>query len=324
MSDKNIIDVNTLGSLAHHGIKRVVVAIGVFDGLHRGHQRLLDQLLEMSRKHDATPVALTFYPHPRTVLRPDSSPAALIPSKEKVAQLHNYGIQAVVTIPFTSAFAALEPEEFIDQSLKSDRIELCGICVGKEWRFGAKGKGDTELLHEYSRQGHFDFVAVEELMDGCDKVSSTTIRRAISGGSLEHAEDMLGHPYSLFGTVEVGRRVAGEKLSHPTANLKIGTGIIPPNGVYAGVAVHNGVSYQAAIAIGVSPTFKHDFKEERRVEVHLLDYDGDLYGEDIEVILVKYIREERTFKNAQELKKQIESDITEIKKILEQKYPTLK
>jgi len=316
MPDNKYIDVNSLESLAAFGIKRAVIAIGVFDGIHLGHQRLLDSLLRMSKKHNATPVALTFFPHPREVLRPHSPPAQLIPQCEKIRILHEFGIKAVVTIPFTAAFAAMPPNEFIEKALKSRSVELSGICVGKEWRFGAQGSGNTNLLHAYSDKGHFDFEAVNELTTGGGKISSTSIRLAISGGSLDSAEEMLGRPYSLFGTVEAGRQVASDKLNHPTANLRIEAGIIPPNGVYAGFAVHNGRRYKSAIAIGTSPTFKHEFEGERRVEVHILDYDKNIYNEQVEVVLVKYIREERFFPDASELKTQIEHDVDAVRSIL--------
>lgn len=316
MSSTNYIDVHSIGTLAEFGIKKIVAAIGVFDGVHLGHQKLLDRLLKMSNRVDAIPVALTFYPHPREVLKPNHSPEQLIPQHAKVKLLHKHGIKAVVTIPFTTDFASMGPEEFIKTVLNSNLVELCGICVGREWRFGAKGAGNTKLLERFSKNGHFEFEAVRELSTSEGKISSTAIRRAISGGSLKQARAMLGRPYSLFATVKAGRQIASSKLNHPTANLQIETGIIPPNGVYAGYLLHNEKRYDAAIAIGVSPTFKHEFKEERRVEVHILDYKQNIYDEQVEVVMIKHIREERFFSNATELKNQIELDITEIRETL--------
>ena len=316
MQKNNYIDVNSLGSLAGFGIKRAVIAIGVFDGVHRGHQHLLVRLIEMSKRQNATPVVLTFFPHPREVLNPHDSPMQLIPQQEKIKLLHKHGIEAVITIPFTTDFASIPPEEFIEKVLKSPLVELCGICVGKEWKFGAKGSGNTQMLQSYSEKGHFEFDAVGELSAPGGKVSSTTIRQAISTGSLEQAKEMLGRSYSLFATVEVGRHVATDKLNHPTANLLIKSGIIPPDGVYAGYMIHNGKRHQSAIAIGLSPTFKSEYKEERRVEAHVLDYNENLYGEDVEVIIIKHIRDERLFPDAVELKKQIALDVTNVRSIL--------
>ena len=319
MEKKSYIEVNSISSLYDFGIKRIVIAIGIFDGVHIGHQHLLNHLLKMSKKHNATPIALTFYPHPREVLRPDAPHAQLVPQNEKIKLLHQYGVEGTVTIPFTKEFSIMRPKEFIEKILNSHQVRLCGICVGREWRFGANGSGDISLLKDYSEKGHFDFTAVEELLSGSEKVSSTSIRRAIASGSLEFAEKMLGRPYSLFGNVEEGRKIASSVLGHPTANLNINSGIIPPNGLYAGYVVYNNKKYDAAIVIGTSPTFKHQFGEQRRVEVHLLDFSASLYEMNVEIIFKKYIREERVFSSADELKTQIKNDIEIIKAELRNK-----
>jgi len=307
-------DMTSLDALAGHGIRKTVLAIGVFDGVHRGHQRILSSLLDLASQEDATPVVLTFFPHPRQILQPDAPPALLLPPEKKVALLHRYGVQAVVTIPFTSDFATMPPEEFLEDCLFSSRVALRGICVGKEWRFGAEGKGGFELLSEYARRGHFKFEAIDELRDGENFVSSTEIRRAISAGLLEKAEEMLGRPYSLCGTVEGGNHIAGPELSCPTANLHIRYGVMPPNGVYAGRVSVDGKDWPAVAAIGIAPTLGQALKQ-ARVEVHIID----IYGRGIEIELLRRIREERCFPSLEELKKQIQEDIRQALAALEDK-----
>jgi riboflavin kinase/FMN adenylyltransferase len=306
------VNVSSLDALAGHGINRVCLAIGVFDGVHCGHQLLLRRLLAMSKAHHAVPVAMTFFPHPRQVLQPQNAPSLLLPPEQKVILLHEFGMHGVVTVPFSREFAALPPEEFISDCLNSPRVEICGICVGEQWRFGAGGKGGSGLLRQFAFDGHFEFDAVAELAIDGNIVSSTNIRRAISSGLLEHAKVMLGRPYSLFGKVEKGFHLAGAELAHPTANIRMEYGILPPDGVYAAKAVIGGVKLAAAVNIGISPTY-HRQDSARRVEVHILDFNRDLYGLPLEVELILYLREERCFSDTAGLKAQIELDVTAIK-----------
>lgn len=315
-SNGKFINVTSLGALASHGINRVAIAIGVFDGVHRGHQALLDELRQMSEKENATPVALTFFPHPREVIGQGHPPRLLIPPFLKVELLHYYGMQAVVTFPFTRDFAALEPDAFIKDCLLAPGIELCGICVGSKWRFGANGAGTVETLEAFADKGHFKFSAVDEIYLNGEEISSTVIRQAIASGLLDKAREMLGRPYTLCGTVEEGHHVAGSELEHPTANLKMKYGVFPPSGVYAGKVILQNKPYQAAINIGISPTYNRPEDRHKRMEVHLLDYKGLLYGQDLRVELHEYLREERSFPSVQALKVQIVADIDRIRQLV--------
>ncbi len=313
-TERKIIDVITVSSLAGFGIRRVVLAIGVFDGVHLGHQLLLNRLIEMGRELDATPCALTFFPHPRQVLAPDKAPPLLLPPEQKSRLLHEYGMQAVVTLLFTREFAAQSPEEFIDNCLKSDSVEVAGIAVGANWRFGRGGSGTVTELGHIAKERKLRLAAVEELVVDDQVVSSTAIRRAVAGGLLDKAAALLGRSYSLFGDVTHGYQVATRELSHPTANLDIRYGILPPNGVYAGLVCLDGREYCAAVNIGECPTYNR-VGAEVRVEVHVLDFNGDLYGRQIELVLVQYLREERTFPDSQALKLQIVEDIAQIRRL---------
>lgn len=309
-----MVNVTNLDALYEHGIRRAVIAIGVFDGVHLGHQKLIGELLEMGKAHDAVPVALTFHPHPRSVLKlPHPPPPLLFPREKKVALLGRYGVRAVVTIPFTLDFAALEPGEFIRDTLIAGRVELKGICVGREWRFGYQGRGTVGDLEGFAAAGHFDFRAVEELTLEGQPVSSTAIRRAIAAGRLEEAAAMLGRPYSISGVVGHGFHVATERLDCPTANILFESGVLPPFGVYAVSARVDGRDIPGAANIGYSPTFKYQSIPAPRIEAHLFDFSDNLYGRELELELLKYIREERDFSSPEALKAQIDNDIKQIR-----------
>jgi len=318
---KPIIEVTSLDALAGHGITRVVIAAGVFDGVHLGHQLLLREMFQLSRQKNAAPVAFTFFPHPRSVLYPEKAPALLYPQYKKLALLASYGVEAVVTVPFTRQFAALSPDDFIKDTLFSSRVELCGICVGSNWHFGAKGKGSAHNLEEFAQKGHFAFQSVDELHMNGLPVSSTSIRRALAAGRLQEAATMLGRRYSLSGLVKSGHHIAGSRLSCPTANLAPHDGVLPPCGVYAARALLRGEFFPAAVNIGLSPTFEYNDVKTPRVEVHLLDFNGDLYGCQLEIEFMSYLREERSFPSPETLKKQIELDIASIRNIFQNNQP---
>jgi riboflavin kinase/FMN adenylyltransferase len=310
------IEVNDLNALGRHGLRRVAAAVGVFDGVHRGHLHLLAELMTMARDVHAEPVALTFHPHPREILHPREPIMLLVSREKKLALLHAAGIRAVVTLPFTRAFAALPPEEFLQSCLSAPQVTLSGLCVGSRWRFGADGAGDAATVDTYARCGHFAFRAVPELMLDDRVVSSTAIRRAVTGGLLEDAAAMLGRPYGIEGIVESGQQIAGSVLNCPTANIDVHHGIVPPAGVYAGYAVLGGKRQPAAIAIGAAPTFHHHLTDRPIIEVHILDFSGNLYGKSLEIEFVRYLREERCFATPEMLRAQIARDLAAIRQIL--------
>lgn len=313
-AENKIVDVIAVSSLAGFGIRRAALAIGVFDGVHLGHQLLLERLCEMADELDATPCALTFFPHPRQVLTPEKAPPFLLAPEQKLRLLHRFGMKAVVTLPFTRDFALQGPEDFIANCLRSDSVEIAGIAVGANWRFGRGGSGTTADLERIAQANYFSLAAVPELLIDGEIVSSTAIRRAVAGGLLDKAARLLGRNYSLCGNVEHGYQVASRELSHPTANLNIQYGVLPPNGVYAGLVHLDGRTFDAAVNIGECPTYNRA-GDGVRVEVHLLDFNGDLYGARIELELLQYLREERTFSNSNALKQQIVEDVRLIRKL---------
>ena len=313
-ADKQL-NVSSLGELVENDIRRVSIAIGVFDGVHCGHQVLLKELVEMAEKTNSTPVAMTFYPHPRAILNPQNPPPLLIPPAKRISLLHDYGMQAVVTLSFSKSFAEQSPENFIKSCLHSPDIKISGLCVGRDWRFGAKGIGKVNLLEKMAKKDDFDFAAVKEFIRNGDVVSSTSIRRAIASGKLSDAAEMLGRHYSLTGIVERGHHDATRDLNHPTANLNIQYGVLPPCGVYAAKAFVNGKTRVAAVNIGVSPTYNRPGEKKTRLEAHFVDFSEDIYGQTVEVELLEYLREERCFFSPVELKKQIEIDLKKIQTI---------
>ena len=312
-------DFSHIQELTRCGIRRAAVAIGVFDGVHRGHQKLLTELLSIASELNADPVVMTFFPHPRSVLS-ENPPNLLYPPEEKLRLLHNSGVKAVVTVNFTRQFSQLTPDQFLEQSVFAGTVPVPAICVGKHWRFGAGAAGNAEYLERIAAEKHFLFRAVDELcMEDGQTVSSTAIREAVSAGNLDRAEQMLGRRYTLSGIIGSGYHNASEKLHTPTANLQIKYGILPPCGVYAATAyLSEQEHFAAAVNIGTAPTFREEYGQiAPRVEVHLLDgFQGNLYGRKMQLELAGFVRKEIRFPDIPSLKKQISCDIEKIKQIL--------
>ncbi len=306
----------SLEALANHGLNRISLAIGVFDGVHIGHQLLLDRLKTMADQHNAAPVVLTFFPHPRKILFPDEPLSLLVSNQKKIELIASMNIKAVVTLPFSKEFSELSADEFLDDCLFSPGIEITAICVGSKWRFGRGGEGNADTIHQYADKHGFEFDPVDEFFLDGQTVSSTVIRRAISGGGLDAAAKMLGRNYSLSGVVTHGAFDGTSVLDCPTANISISDGITPPKGVYAGQAKLDNKEYPAAISVGTSPTFSDKSRSESDVEIHILNFSGNLYGKKLEVEFLQYIREERCYSSPEELKKQIEKDISIIRNIV--------
>lgn len=292
----------------------LVLGIGVFDGVHLGHQKIIQQLKVMAEKNNAKAVAVTFLPHPRAVLCPDDPPALLISPMERIRRLKKSGADGIGIINFQPCFATLEPEEFLAQLCVMD-FELKGICVGSKWRFGRFGRGDKDLLEKFAQSRNIDFCPVEEVEVEQTLVSSSLLRKLTAKGNLDSVKELTGFFPSLTGRVVHGYKDATNKLSAPTANLILSYGVIPPDGVYAGRCFVDGKELPCVLNIGFSPTFKRD-GQARRIEVHLIGTSCDLYDKDLSVELVKFLRPEIQFNSVDELKKQIFQDISNAKEVL--------
>lgn len=297
------------------GSHPAVVGIGVFDGVHLGHRKIISSLSEMGRRLGASPVALTFFPHPREVLCPNAPPRLLLPPEERIKKLLAAGAVGVGVVNFTPETAETPPEDFLVQLLVACP-HIRGVCVGAHWRFGRCGAGDAAFLERRLAELGIAFEAVPELHMNGRIVSSSAIRSAISEGDLANASAMLGVPPSLFGEVEHGFGEAGPKLNAPTANLRTDFGVLPPDGVYAAWTVTGGSRFPALVNVGVSPTFRKTGGQ-RRVEAHVIDFHGDLYGHRLALELVKKLRDERTFPSPEALEHQIRCDREQALRILE-------
>ena len=286
----------------------VVIGFGVFDGVHPGHRLIMSNVSEMAASCGAVPAAVTFVPHPRAVLPGMEAPELIISVEERLKQLRLAGARITGIIPFTPAFAALEPESCLQKLREHPGFILKGICIGEDWRFGSRGKGDAVMLAEYCREHGLLFRAVERLTYQGENISSSAIRLLAGQGELKKAAALLGRKLSLTGTVVRGFRIAGKELAAPTANLQLDHGVIVPDGVYAGSARISGKNFPAVLNIGVAPTYQVG---ERRIEVHLLNFSGDLYDRKLEVKLLEYLRQEQKFPSPAALKEQITRDIAQ-------------
>jgi len=282
------------------------LAIGVFDGVHLGHQAVISTSARHASKVGGTAVVVTFDPHPVKVLRPNHAPHLLTATQHKIALIRDLGVAHLLVLHFDHAFAATSPEDFVNQLVENSR-PLREICVGHEWSFGKGRAGNLELLKKLGATHGFNVIGVEAVKVNGEVVSSTAIRQAIEAGNLVKATQMLGREYTILGTVVRGEQL-GRKLGFPTANLSAHSEQFPPNGVYVIEARLAGTLYRGVANLGFRPTVAGE-KSERLLELHLFDLDREIYGEEIEVRFVRYLRPEKKFANVEELKAQIAADV---------------
>ncbi|MBA3543174.1 MAG: bifunctional riboflavin kinase/FAD synthetase [Chthoniobacterales bacterium] len=291
----------------------VFLAIGVFDGVHRGHQAVISTAARHAGEAGGAAVVVTFDPHPAKILRPQESPRLLTATQHKIALIRALGVSHLLVLTFDRSFASTAPEDFVQQLVGAAK-PLREICVGQEWSFGKNRAGNLALLKELGAELDFNVVGVEPVASDGQVVSSTAIRKAVEAGDFATATRMLGRDYTILGTVEEGKHL-GRSLGFPTANLSAHSEQFPPNGVYAAEGLLKGEKVRGVINLGVRPTI--DAETPRRVlEFHLFDFDRELYGEDIEVRFVRYLRPERKFENLAALREQIERDASEARQIL--------
>jgi riboflavin kinase/FMN adenylyltransferase len=290
----------------------IFLAIGVFDGVHRGHQAVISTSAHHAQLENGTPVVVTFDPHPMKVLRPDDAPHLLTATQHKIALIRDLGVRHLLIIRFDKAFAATPPEEFIGQLVRYSN-PLREICVGHEWSFGKDRRGNLDLLKKLGAQFDFDVVGVSAVKMNDTVVSSTAIRNAIEKGNFPMAAAMLGREYTILGTVQGGDKL-GKKLGYPTANLSAHNEQFPPNGVYFAEAWIQGVLYHGVVNLGYRPTVSSG-KSERVLEIYLLGFDRDIYGDEVEMRFVRYLRPERKFDSLEALVRQIERDVQQAREL---------
>jgi riboflavin kinase/FMN adenylyltransferase len=288
------------------------LAIGVFDGVHLGHQAVISTSARHAKDADGTPVVVTFDPHPAKVLRPQDAPHLLTATQHKIALIRDRGVAHLLVLHFDRQFAATAPEEFVRQLVTNSR-PLREICVGHEWSFGKERSGNLALLKQLGTTHDFDVVGVQAVTVNGEVVSSTAIRRAVADGDLIKATQMLGHEYTILGTVKAGQKL-GRKLGFPTANLSTHSEQFPPNGVYIAEARLGGNLYRGVANLGYRPTVSAG-DPERLLELHLFDINKDIYGEEIEVRFLRYLRSEQNFENVEALAAQISRDVAQARKL---------
>ncbi|MCA1785021.1 MAG: bifunctional riboflavin kinase/FAD synthetase [Desulfobacteraceae bacterium] len=292
-----------------------VVTIGNFDGVHKGHQALLHQVISKAKEISGTSVALTFEPHPLRALG-IASPPLITRHDQKMELLEQSGIDVVVCLTFDKEFAAITAKDFI-QDILVNKIGMKAIIIGPDYTFGNNRTGDIELLQDQGRILGFDTIVADWIKDrtgNTQRISSTRIRKIVMDGKVEQAKKYLGRHYQIRGKVIKGRSRGGSQLGFPTANIKLHDELCPKFGVYA-VTVETVYGRFPGVAnIGFSPTFDdHLFT----IEVHILDFDRDIYGTRIRVNMVARLRDEKKFSSLRELSEQIRKDIDIAKDVLQ-------
>jgi riboflavin kinase/FMN adenylyltransferase len=291
--------------------KDTVLTVGVFDGVHLGHKRLITELLHKASKDNYLAVVVTFRQHPEDLLSKSPKLPFLTDIQTRTRLLKKAGVDIVVPLSFTTELASLEARCFVELLMKY--LKMRGLVIGPDFALGKDRTGDTKNLTELGKNMDFDVTVVPPLVINNEIVSSTTIRKAMADGDMEKYRKFTGRSFNLHGKVVTGSGRGGG-LGFPTANLNVRGGqAVPPDGVYAGWAHVNGKIYQTMTNVGLCPTFE---ATERTIEAYLLDYNGDLYGHELTVDFIAKLRDEKKFDNEDDLKAQVEIDIRKGKEIL--------
>lgn len=287
------------------------VALGNFDGVHRGHQVLIDKLIKTCKKNNLISVVFTFANHPRHFTKNNNALKKITPIDKKIKIINELGVDYLVVIPFNEEIRCLMPKDFITKIL-IEKLNAKYVFCGFNYRFGYKAQGDTNLLEEYTKLNKFKLYVLEPIKKDNTIISSTKIRELIKLGKVEEANVLLGRNYSLVGEVIYGRGI-GKKFIFPTANIFVeDTILVPNNGVYVTKSIIDNKSYYSITNIGYNPTIADNNKIS--VETNLIDFSEDIYGKIIKVEFLKKLREEIKFNSIEALKRQINTDLNAVKK----------
>jgi riboflavin kinase/FMN adenylyltransferase len=288
--------------------KNAVITIGNFDGVHIGHQALFHEVIETAEAVGGTSIAMTFEPHPIRVLKQNGHPPLITLYEQKAELIERTGIDVLICVPFSKGFAALSADQFIRELLVK-KIGMKAIVVGEDYSFGKNREGNIDLLKSYGPDFGFEIIVARwiKMSKGfTDRISSTKIRELVTEGHMSDAEKMLGRHYQIRGIVVTGRDRGGKLLGIPTANINLYDELCPKTGIYAVTVECRGNQHNGVANIGYSPTFEdHEFT----VEVHILEFNDNIYGEKIRVNFIKRLRDEIKFSNISELIDQIKRDI---------------
>lgn len=293
-----------------------VLAIGQFDGLHLGHASVIETAVRLASEVGLPASVMTFHPHPKEVMKKGDYDGYLTPPQEKERILRNMGVDHVYIVEFNDAFSQVSPQDFVTGMLVP--LQIHTAVVGFDFHFGYRGEGHAGMLRELSNNT-MEVNTVPPFLISGEKVSSSGIRKALQEGDMELANGWLGRPYAIKGTVSHGEK-RGRQMGYPTANVKPDEHyVLPTTGVFAVRVRHNGNTYSGVMNVGVKPTFHNDATVPS-LEVHLFDFNGDIYGESLHVELTHFIRKERKFGSMEELMGQIAKDAETAKKLLGYAY----
>jgi riboflavin kinase/FMN adenylyltransferase len=290
-----------------------VLALGNFDGLHRGHTKIIERIRRGSAERGGTPLVLTFDPHPPRIVRPDKAPALLMTLDQKLEALERAGIHGVAIVRFTHELSRWEPETFVKHVLV-DWLHVSEVWVGADFLFGRDRSGNFSLLRALGGQYGYRAEKIDPVRYKDFVVSSTRIRRLVAEGRVDEAGALLGHHFTIDGDVTRGAG-RGREIGVPTANLQTANELVPPNGVYATTARIDGIVHPSVTNIGLRPTFEDAARPV--IETHVLGLDRDLYGGRLQLGFIQRLRDERKFPDVDALKAQIEADVRRARRLFE-------
>lgn len=303
--------------LPENPIQNAILTVGMFDGVHVGHQKVLHEIISSARHSGGQSVLLTFWPHPRFVFEGENcSVRYLTTLAQKIELLERLGLDHLIILPFTRAFSELSPQEYISEILVK-RIGTKKIIVGYDHRFGHKGQGDFTALQNAGREYYFEVEQINALLVESEAISSTKIRKAIDLGNVEFANIHLGYNYSISGTIVRGKQL-GRTIGYPTANLQADDSHkqIPGHGVYVSITRVNGSEYASVTSIGVRPTV--DDSMITSIETYIFDFSEDIYGSNASVFFLKKLRDELKFSSLDDLIRAIDADVLQTKQYFAQ------
>lgn len=302
-----------VGKNLKKSLKRTAVTIGVFDGVHIGHRLVIKKTIQEARRIRGKSVVVTFDPHPLYILHPKQRPPRIMSLPHKLRIFKELGADICIVIKFNERFSALDPKKFIKDMLV-DKLGVSTILIGENFLFGKARKGSLPTLKALSKRYDFSIKPVKAVRVSKTMISSTLIRQLISRGDLSRAARLLGRPVSVLGTVVKGDR-RGRIIGYPTANIDPHHEVIPPSGVYAVKIRLQNKLFSGILNLGRCPTFKPKKNVEPTIEVHIFNFNKDIYGEDLDILFIKKIREERYFLSREVLAGQIRKDEKKARKI---------
>ncbi|MCO5248678.1 MAG: bifunctional riboflavin kinase/FAD synthetase [Chitinophagales bacterium] len=294
--------------------KNPVLTIGTYDGVHLGHQAIIQRINELAKERGGESVLLTFDPHPRIVLFPEKKMKLISTIDEKIRLFESFGLDNLIITPFSKDFASTEAKDYVKDVLVK-YIKPSIIVIGYDHKFGNGRQGDIHLLRDLSEEFHYQVDEISAQTIDEISVSSTKVRKALMEADIKEANKLLAHPFMIEGVVVKGDQL-GRTLGFPTANVEIGDDykLIPPAGVYAVWVYIQGEKYKGALSIGHRPTIENNGN--LRIEVYILDFDRNIYGEEIRLVFEDYIRADKKFDSIDLMTKQIHKDVEEVRRVL--------